>query len=89
MFKLEWKVNGRKVRPDQLGTEMMKMFESGVTKQAEQKVQEKLAHLRCDVHGETPRVTARGRELEKLQFNLHTCCDEMMDRAKALLGTTE
>lgn len=89
MFKVEWKVDGKKVRPDQLGAEMMKVIESGVAKQTQKAMEGKLAHLRCEVHGERPRILSPRLAHEKLQFSLHTCCDEMTERAKAVLGTTK
>ncbi len=85
MFKLEFSVNGRKVPLNRMAEEMEKAMSNGVSKQ----VAEKLARVRCPVHGQTPRVEPKGQSLSDLSFNLKTCCDELMERAKAVLGATE
>lgn len=74
MIKLEWKMNGRTIRPDQFANELMKSVRQDASTQIESVVRQ----VRCPVHGTvaTNLRTASGSG-SKMQFQYEACCEEL------------
>jgi hypothetical protein len=73
MFKLDWKFNGKSVRPRQLGNELAKAIKSEALTAATKTV----SGVRCPVHGKHPtniRVHENGGQL---RFQYEACCDHL------------
>lgn len=74
MFKVEWKVNGRTVRPDQVGQELMKGVRDAVTTE----IEETVAGVRCPVHGRQPTDVRRVPSCNgDMNIEFQTCCEEL------------
>jgi hypothetical protein len=74
MIKMQWKVNGRAVRPDQVTNELMKGIRQGVTNQIEQAVR----GVRCPVHGQrASNVRAVPAGGSKMNFQYEACCEAL------------
>ena len=46
---------------------------------------DKLRNLRCDQHGEFPRVLAEGDDLDNLHWSVTGCCESLKDAALRVL----
>lgn len=66
MIDVEFKLNGRSVRPDDLANEL----ERAMLKQVRQNIAEKLRGIRDPETGEAPKVTVKGRGLNDLSFEV-------------------
>lgn len=82
MFKLDLKLNGRSVRPNQLGREL----EKAMAKDFEDSVKKTVSRVRCRTHGQCARVTVkRGGSLKGMSFEVSGCCDELTDEVRRRL----
>lgn len=74
MIKLEWKLNGRTVRPDQVATELAKNARQAVMGQVETAIRSVV----CPVHGRraTQVRSVRGSG-SQLSFEYQACCDTL------------
>jgi hypothetical protein len=74
MIKMQWKVNGRNVRPNQIADEFMKGVRQGVSRQ----IQDAVQSGRCPVHGKSATnvrpVPAGG---SKMNLQYEACCEEL------------
>ncbi len=75
----EWRINGRKVSPDQAADEMAR----GVLKQAKEGVEKSIAGVRCPVHGAGPSDIQVSEAKGKLTFTYRTCCDKLREAVEA------
>lgn len=66
MIDIEFKLNGRKVRPNNLGNQL----EKAMLKQVRDNVASKLRGVRDPETGEHPKVTIQGRSLDDLSFEV-------------------
>lgn len=82
MFDLEFKINGRKVRPDQMEKELEKAMFADIKKEMADKVR----RIRCPKHGQAARVTPRGHSIKQLSWSVEGCCDELIDRVKKAIA---
>lgn len=75
MFDLEWKLNGRKVRPDQMEKELMKL----ATKNAQTQLKENIESQRCRKHGKTAKlISTSGNSFKRIK--IEGCCDEFVEK---------
>ena len=75
MVKLEWKFNGKSVRPGQLGNELAKAIKTEAVAAATKTV----SGVRCPIHGEHPtdvRVHEKGGHL---RFQYEACCEHLTE----------
>jgi hypothetical protein len=74
MMKLEWKMNGRAIRPDQIANELMK----GVRREASTHIENAVKQVRCPVHGtHASNVRAIAGSGSNMNFRYEACCDEL------------
>ncbi len=74
MIKMQWKVNGKNVRSDQIAEELMK----GVRQDLSNQIQDVVRSVRCPVHGQrAANVRAVPAGVSKLNFQYEACCDEL------------
>jgi hypothetical protein len=74
MIKLEWKMNGRTIRSDQIANELMK----GVRREASTHIENAVKQVRCPVHGtHAINVRAIAGAGSKMNFQYKACCDEL------------
>ena len=74
MIKLQWKVNGRNVQPNQIADELMKGVGQGVSRQ----VQDAVQSVRCPVHGQrATNVRAIPAGGSRMNFQYQACCEAL------------
>ncbi len=76
MIKMEWKLNGRAVRPNQLADELTKGVRQGVSRH----IQDAVRSVRCPVHGQSAtnvRPVPAGDS--KMNFEYEACCEELKE----------
>jgi hypothetical protein len=66
MLKIEWKLNGRKIRPNDIANQL----ERAMLSQVEEVVRSKLRGVRDAETGAAPTVTVVGRSLDNLSFEV-------------------
>jgi len=79
MFNLEWKFNGKRIRPNQIGSELMKSAAKSVQSQLAKKIE---SH-RCSIHGKTAKLIARPGSFEGMK--VEGCCQEFISKVSAKL----
>ena len=72
---IEWKFNGRRVAPGQLGNEVAKALKREVLAGATKAV----TGVRCPVHGSHPTNVRVHEEAGKLRFQYEACCDRLTE----------
>ena len=75
MFKLDWKFNGKSVRPGQLGNEFAKAIKTEALTAAKKAV----GGVRCPVHGKHPTDIRVHEEGGQLRFQYEACCDRLTE----------
>lgn len=75
MFKLDWKFNGKSVRPGQLGSELAR----AVKTQALTAATKTVAGVRCPVHGTQPTDIQVRDEGGQIRFQYEACCDRLTE----------
>lgn len=79
MITIDYKLNGRSIRPNQLGRELEKV----VAKQFEDAVKKTASQIRCRTHGQYARVTVkRGHSVQGMSFEVSGCCDELAEEVR-------
>lgn len=74
MIKLQWKMNGRTIRPAQISNELMKSARQIVTSRIEDAVE----GVSCPVHGRRPSNVRRVSSSDgKMKFEFQACCEEL------------
>lgn len=66
MLKIEWKLNGRKIRPNDIANQL----ERAMISQIEEMVRGKLRDVRDPETGAAPTITVVGRSLDNLSFEV-------------------
>lgn len=79
MFKIEWEFNGRKVRPEQIGKELMK----SATKNAQRQLKRKIESMRCRKHGRTAKLILKPGSFDNMK--VEGCCQEFILQVSAKL----
>ena len=67
----------REVLPNRVGDAV----ERAALRQVTETIKKALSSMRCPVHGGRPRVKVKGRSLDKLNFEVEGCCQELIDKA--------
>lgn len=84
MIDIHFEIGGRRVNPrntrDALEAAMFSAVENGIRK--------KLGACRCPEHGKVPKLTAKGRSLETVKFEISGCCEEIIGEVKRKLGAS-
>lgn len=80
MIDISFEINGRKVRPSQLGNELEKAAFEAIKKDIVRKV----GNIRAPKTGQRPRIKVKGRSLDKLSFEV-SGSEELVERVKQKL----
>jgi hypothetical protein len=81
---IKFMVGGREVSLDRFADEM----KADALRNIKAAVAERLRRIRCPEHGGSPQVTAKGDSLEKMEWEIHGCCQKLRDEAKRALDRT-
>jgi len=79
MFDLNWKFNGKKIRPEQIGNELMKF----ATKNIQTQLKRKIESQRCSIHGKTAKLIAKPGSFDSMK--VEGCCQEFISKVSAKL----
>lgn len=83
MFILTFKINGRTVRPDQIGNAL----ENAILQEVESRIRKKVGAVRCSIHDSSPtKIEAAGSSLDRLSFKIYGCCNDLIDDVKHALS---
>lgn len=74
MFDLEWKLNGRTVRPNQIENELKK----AMTKSAQTQLKKNIESQRCRKHGKAARLISRPNSFKGMK--IEGCCQEFTSK---------
>jgi len=81
MIDVTFEIGGKKVSPNRVGDEL----EKAIFKQVTENIKKALSSVRCPEHGEHPNVVVKGRSMDKLNFEVHGCCQNLIDLATSKL----
>jgi hypothetical protein len=81
MFELSFMVDGRKVRPDQVGDALERV----ILKKVQGAVKEAVGAVRCPEHGQGAKIVAKGRDLSELSFEVSGCCEGLIKEVERKL----
>ena len=81
MIDITFEIGGKKVSPNRVGDEL----EKAIFKQVTENIKKALSSVRCPEHGEYPKVIVKGRSMDKLNFDIHGCCQNLIDLATSKL----
>lgn len=82
MIEIQFKINGRKVNPNNIGNVLEKAMYDHVI----ESVKKKLGSVRCPEHGSPPKVTIVGKSIDKVEFQISGCCQEVIDHTRELFS---
>lgn len=74
MIDIKFKINGRNLRPNQVGNELERLMLTEVAKQIENRI----GRVRCPEHFKHAKVTAQGKSVDKLTFKIEGCCQKLI-----------
>lgn len=84
MVDIHFDIGGRRVNPgntrDALDSAMFGAVEVGIRK--------KLGVCRRPEHGKTPKLTAKGRSLQTIKFEISGCCEGIIGEVKRRLSAS-
>ena len=60
-------------------------FKKKATKAVQDAMTKRLEAVRCPVHGRTARVTPKTGSGSNIEWDIHGCCDELVEQVKAAL----
>ena len=84
MIDIKFEINGRKVDPRNIGDALEGAMLSAISEGLKKKV----GSVCCPVHGQSPKLTGKGRSLDKLNFEVSGCCDKVIEDVKTKLGAS-
>lgn len=81
MIEVSFEINGRRVSPNSVGDAL----EAVVLQNLQKHVIETVGTVRCNTHGQSPKITVKGKDLEHLSFEVTGCCDSVIEQVKSKL----
>lgn len=78
MISVDFKLNGKKVNPNNIGDLISKSIFEVISKD----IKQKLSSVRCPEHNQYPKITVEGKSIDKLSFNIGGCCDNLIELTK-------
>lgn len=79
---IEFRMNGRAIRPDQIGNEL----ERALLRQVEEGVLCQVREIRCPTHGKGAHVIVTRHTMASLGFEVTGCCQTLIDDVQRALG---
>ena len=74
MSGISFKINGQKVTPGNIGNSI----ESTILKSIQDSVKRSVSSVRCNKHGQGPKIEFKGRNLDSLSFEVTGCCEHLV-----------
>lgn len=82
MFDISIEINGRKVNP----RNMTNVLEKAIITDLTESLKKSTRGIRCDSHGESPKLKVKGKNLDNLSVEVNGCCDTLIERVKRVLN---
>jgi len=82
MIDIKFEINGRQVNPNNVGDAL----EAAVLGNVKESITKSVGSVRCKEHGESPKITVKGKDLDSLRFEVSGCCDAVIEQVKAKLA---
>ncbi len=82
MLDISFEINGRKVRPNNIGDAL----EAAALTQVSDSIKRSVGAIRCREHHKAPKIVVKGRNLDNLSFEVSGCCDTLIEQVKKKLS---
>lgn len=77
MIDVTFEIGGRRVSPNRFGDEI----EKAILTKAATNVKKALNSVTCPEHGQRPKVTLTGMDINNLSCDVEGCCQKLVDTA--------
>ena len=84
MIDIHFEIGGRQVDP----RNMHDVLEAAMLSAVQDGLRKKVGARRCPEHGQNPKLIAKGRSLDNLNFEVAGCCEKVIDEVKRKLGAS-
>lgn len=81
-MNIKLKINGRNVSSESVGSAV----EDAILAKVKEQMTQKLSHLRCPEHNQTPKIEIEGDSLQNLKIHFRPCCEWMREEAERVLN---
>lgn len=83
--KVTFKSDGKEVSGSGIGDALAE----AVMKATKEQIREKIESVRCSVHGENAKAVFKEGSGKRLRYEIHGCCDGLVEKVKQSLGARE
>lgn len=73
MLDISFEINGRKVKPNNVGDAL----ENAVVSSVAESIKKSVGSIRCKEHNQSPIIKVKGRSLDSLSFEVSGCCEAL------------
>lgn len=81
MITISFEINGKRVRPDELGDALNAAILSGI----HDSIVKAVGDIRCINHNECPCILIKGHNLDELTFDISGCCEDVIRQVEQAL----
>ncbi|EIA1557808.1 TPA: hypothetical protein ACP5XP_004513 [Vibrio parahaemolyticus] len=82
MIKITCEINGSKVDPKN----MKNALEAAVLSSVVDNVKKSVGSLKCGEHAKAPSIKIKGKSIDKLSFEISSCCEELDQKVRSKLS---
>lgn len=82
MIDISFELNGRKVSPNNLANSL----EAAILNSVKESIRKSVGSTCCSVHGERPKIKAKGPSLDSLTLEVTGCCETLIEQVKKKLA---
>jgi hypothetical protein len=82
VLDIKFKIDGRVVNPNRIGD----ILEKTIYDKLSSSIKKRLGSIVCPTHGEHPTVTIVGRSINKIEYQITGCCQNLIDQVRGLLA---
>ncbi|MFY9075653.1 hypothetical protein OZZ08_11900 [Malaciobacter mytili] len=81
MLEVSFKINGKKVNPNNIKNQM----EAMILKSIEEKIKKTISSIHCNEHNQRPKILVIGSNFNNLSFEISGCCENIIEKTKEKL----
>jgi len=81
VIEISFEINGKKVNPNNIKDALEAAFLNSV----QESIRKSVGSVRCQEHGQSPKIKVKGRNLDTLSFEVVGCCEGLIEEAKRKL----
>lgn len=82
LIEIYFEIDGKRVDPRNAGNAL----EGAMFSAIENVLRQNVGSCRCSEHGQAPTLTAKGRSLDQLNYEVSGCCDKVIEDVKNRLS---